>query len=215
MSAAVTVFDLDGVLVSRDSMSQYVVQVLRRRPWLAPVVAGPAIALASTGRVPGARSVSARLVVRASLLARTVDQVRDDLADLGRDLAGRHAVQAAVESVRDHRRRGHGVVVATASAQAFARPFLDALALEDVGLVASGLSAQVGGVALSPHTYHAAKVRALAAAGWGERFDTVYSDSWADAPLLRRADRPVLVDPSPRTRRAAADLPGLRVVSWR
>ncbi|HET7842696.1 MAG TPA: haloacid dehalogenase-like hydrolase, partial [Xanthomonadales bacterium] len=46
------------------------------------------------------------------------------------------------------------------------------------------------------HCYGAAKCVALAGSGH-ERWDIAYSDSLADLPLLRGADRAVLVNASP------------------
>ncbi|PYZ99483.1 HAD-IB family hydrolase [Gammaproteobacteria bacterium 2W06] len=109
---------------------------------------------------------------------------------------------AACELVDDHRRRGHALMIITATNRFVTAPIA---ALFDIPVLLAteperGPAGYTGRPAGIP-TFQAGKIEALRA--WldeqEQRFDTLhfYSDSRNDLPLLEVVDQPVAIDPDP------------------
>ena len=205
----VVLFDLDGVLTSKDTFATLVARRLRRSPWRL-VGALPALPLmAATGRWPRWRGPFSRYLVRMALFGMTPEQARESTTDLGRDFARNpHWLnEDGIRAARRHVADGDRVVVVTATERSLARALLDELGLADVEVLASGLSGAPGGVRLRPHNYGSQKVSTLRANHVPEPWALLYTDSWADAPLMRSVDRVVLIGAGPGLLRRARKLP--------
>ncbi len=126
---------------------------------------------------------------------------------------------AADALIDDHRRRGHHLLIVTATNRFITEPIARHLGIEDL-IACEG--EQVDGVYTGEPSgipsYHAGKVTRLL--DWldcsGETLDDAwfYSDSHNDLPLLELVDNPVAVDPDDKLR-AKAEAAGWPVISLR
>jgi len=121
--------------------------------------------------------------------------------------------------IDSHRRRGHELVIVTATNSFITRPIADALGIGEL-LACEGeiVNGTYTGEPTGILTYHEGKVVRLKA--WLAERDTTldgsffYSDSHNDLPLLELVDNPVAVDPDP-TLLAHARAAGWPVISLR
>lgn len=211
------VFDFDGVLVAGDSMASLLRRLIAERWWkraLALAVFPFAMPLLASRRwLP----LGARVFRRIAFLGLDGPELRDRLEASGRKLAAdpRKARPRAVAALREHLAAGDRVVVATGSEERLVQAVLAGLGIDGVAIVASQIELDPV-VRIRRHCYGAAKCVALAALGH-ERWDVAYTDSLADLPLLRAADRAVLVDATPEMAAAATRLLGRapELVHWR
>jgi phosphatidylglycerophosphatase C len=207
----VVLFDLDGVLTSRDTFATLVARRLARQPWRLPLAlpALPLLALGAAG--PRLRGAVSRYLVRVAFLGVALRDGLRESRGLGAEFAARPAWlrAAALRTVREHLERGDRVLVVTATEGGLARALLDGVGLADVELVASRLVGAAAGLRLWPHNYGAAKLDGLLTAGVSAPWDAMYSDSAADLALLEQARSPVLVSPSPSTVRRVAKALGV------
>lgn len=215
---AVVLFDLDGVLASRDTFATFVLRRFRRRP-LKMLLALPVLPLlVATRRRPRLHGAINRHLVRVALLGDEVQEVRAEAAELGGEFArtATWILRPGVEQALNHLSRGDRVVVVTATERGLARSLLDGIGLTEVELVASELAQGRSGPRLQPHNYAGEKRRRLLAAGIAEPWEIVYSDSLSDEPLLIAARRRVLVNPS-RTllTRAQRRMSSVETATWR
>lgn len=197
---ATVLFDLDGVLTSRDTFATLVSRRLTRAPWRL-ALALPALPLmALTGYRPQWRGPVSRYLVRVALLGSDLDGARDEARRLGREFARtpQWLRAAGLEAVRDHLAAGDDVVVLTATEHTLARTLLDEVGLDRARLLASALAPAPGGARMHPHNYGARKLDALRAAGAPRPWTVMYTDSWADRPTLAEVEQVVLVAPAPR-----------------
>ncbi|CAI9403072.1 haloacid dehalogenase-like hydrolase [Nocardioides sp. T2.26MG-1] len=208
---ATVVFDLDGVITTRDTFATLVSRRLVRAPWRL-VLALPALPLmAATGPWPQWRAPVSRYLVRLALLGRDVDRAREGTRRLALEFARTPAWlrPAGLDAARRHLAAGDRVVVLTATEQTLARTLLDEVGLRDAELIASELAPAPGGVRMRPHNYGARKLAALQAADVPRPWTVMYTDSWADSPALAAVEQVVLVGPSPRLlERARRTWPG-------
>jgi phosphatidylglycerophosphatase C len=208
---ATVVFDLDGVITSRDTFATVVTRRLVRAPWRL-VLALPALPLmAVTAGRPQWRGLVARYLVRVALLGSDLDRVGDEVSRLAAEFARTPdwLCPVGVEAARRHLAAGDRVVVLTATERTLARTLLDELGLGDAELLASGLVRAPGGVRMHPHNYGVRKLEALRAAGVPRPWTVMYTDSWADRPTLAEVQQVVLVRPTPRLlERARSTWPG-------
>ena len=213
----VVLFDLDGVLTSRDTFGLLVRRRLVTSPWRL-LLALPALALLPVaGDRPRLRAPVARSVVRVALAGESLTAVQSACRVLGAEFAATPAWlhREAVRRASEHLRRGDRVLVITATEEGLARTLLDSLGLEKVEVLASRLAPSRLGTRLSPHLYGAAKVEALLAAGIPPPWKAMYTDSVADFPVLREVERAVLVNPSRRLLTLACSLTGqVEVERW-
>jgi phosphatidylglycerophosphatase C len=209
--AGTVLFDMDGVLVKGDSFALFMRRAgavgWRRATGFVGMLASAPLAL-----VPRQRSRAIRLVVRAGLLGMSTEEFRRRAKAFGEALAsepgrvGKEGIRAA----QDHLKAGDRVIVVTASEETLARAYLDRIGLHGVELIASQVDDGV-------HNRGAAKVDQLAARGISPPWQVAYSDSLIDLPMLRGAQRAVLVNASQRTLTKARTALGDRLVPvmWR
>ena len=196
----VVLFDLDGVLTTRDTFATVVTRRLLRSPWRLALALPALPVLAATGALPAVRGRASRYLVRVALCGISLEEAGDVSRAVGLEFAGDPGAlrPAAITAARRHLDTGDRVVVVTATEEGLARVLLDAIGLDAAELVASRLTEGRVGTGIGVHNYGRRKVDSLSTMGIPHPWAVMYSDSWADAPLLDRVERPVLVDPSPR-----------------
>jgi HAD superfamily hydrolase (TIGR01490 family) len=125
----------------------------------------------------------------------------------------------AAALIDSHRKRGHELLVVTATNQFITRPIAEALGIgELLACEAEMVDGRYTGEPAGVPSYHEGKVTRLRA--WLVDRDTTldgayfYSDSHNDLPLLKLVDHPVAVDPDP-TLLAHAEAAGWPVISLR
>lgn len=206
----VIVYDFDGTLVEGDIGAAFVRHLLRGwRRWLALPLLPLGLALM---RPMATRRAGVSLFVR--------------LATLGRSLSELEATAEAFAESRPLRRRerelgwlatdldaGHRVVVATGAFEPLAAVALRRLGLAGrVALVASRFEDARLGVRVRRHCNGEGKLAGMAEDGFPPPYAKAVSDSWADAPLLCVAARPIMVNATPRSRAMLRAAVGERLV---
>jgi phosphatidylglycerophosphatase C len=198
----VTLFDLDGVLTTGDTMTRLVTRRLLRRP-LRLVRALP-LAILSLAASPES-ALSARLnqtLVALALKGLDMQEYRTLAIGLGRELAAKPGFvtgQAVLEcsNAATHSR----TIVVTASERVLARAFLDAVGLAGVELYASELRFQDRAARFERHNVGPAKPARLRAEGIDISRAVFYTDSATDIPLASAVGKTILVNGDARTRR--------------
>lgn len=195
--ARIAIFDMDGVLVHGDAFGSFVRHRLRRSPAHLAAVAGAWPWLAGPILLRRSRRVGLRELLRIALAG--LDDAGYDRAAkaFGAELATRpdRVVHQAVDEVRSLQASGHLVVVATACEERLARAYLDGIGLADVAVVGSVIEFGRVRMRVARHNHGLEKTVALAEHGIVAPWAAAYSDALSDLPLLRGADRPVLVNP--------------------
>lgn len=193
----VAVFDMDGVLIHGDAFGSFVRHRLRRSPAHLAAVAGAWPWLAGPILLRRTRRVGLRELLRIALAG--LDDVGYDRAvqTFGAELATRtdRVVHQAVTEVRALQDAGHLVIVATACEERLARAYLDGIGLADVAVVGSLMEFSRLGMRLERHNHGVEKIAALAEIGIVAPWAAAYTDALSDLPILRGAQRPVLVNP--------------------
>lgn len=217
MSQPIAVFDFDGVLIKHDSTVEFVRRRIRRSPWLVVPMLPTAICYLSARRVPTARSFFAKALIGIVLAGRDVHSAERELRSLGRELGASSTwpLRDGVEAARAMAAGGHRVVVVSAGLTPLVRAFLDECGLQRADVIASGVSPAWSGSRMAPHNFHRRKVESVGRAGFAAPWAVVYSDSTDDLPLMMRAARVVLVNPSTTTSAAVREQVDAEVVEVR
>tara|TARA_B100001540_G_scaffold221369_1_gene195720 strand:- start:342 stop:995 length:654 start_codon:yes stop_codon:yes gene_type:complete len=125
----------------------------------------------------------------------------------------------AQELLREHRERGHQLLIVTATNEFITRPIADALGVTHLlACEAEIVDGVYTGAPRGIPSFGAGKVARLQQ--WAQAHDAsvdgawFYSDSHNDLPLLERVDNPVAVDPDERLRARAAEA-GWPIISLR
>jgi phosphatidylglycerophosphatase C len=192
MEAAV-VFDLDKVLLGGDASTLFLHGRLRQAPGRLLLLLLAAPFLLPAAALPQLRPLAARAMTRIALGGRSVPDVDAVASAYGEALSRKPeaAVADAIACVREHRRNGDLVVVATGCEETLARGFLAAVGLGDLDVVGST------GVLWPPRVRRAigeSKVVRLIERGYPPPWSAAYSDSPSDLPLFAGTPRPVLVN---------------------
>ncbi|HYL69884.1 MAG TPA: HAD-IB family hydrolase, partial [Candidatus Dormibacteraeota bacterium] len=216
-TAQVALFDLDGTLTRRDTLTQYVAGFLRRHPWraLRLPLAFPALLRFVLGRSDRGR-------LKASLLRSVLgDLTRADLESWTQAFVARVAERGVFQEARDaltrHRERGDTLALLSASPDLYVPALGAALGIADV--TCTGLAwrdERLSGGLTTPNRRGMEKVRCLEALRqrYPGRAVVAYGNAASDLPHLGLADTGVLVNGDRRARAAAAGL-NISTVSWR
>jgi phosphatidylglycerophosphatase C len=191
--ASAVVFDLDKVLLGGDASTLFLHGRLRQAPRRLLLLLLAAPLLVPGALVPRLRPLAARVMTRIAVGGRRETDVEVVAAAFGEALARKPeaAVADAIACVREHRRSGDVVVVATGCEETLARGFLAAVGLSDLDVVGST------GTLWPPRVRRAmgeAKVALLIERGYPPPWRAAYSDSPSDLPLFAGTPRPVLVN---------------------
>jgi HAD superfamily hydrolase (TIGR01490 family) len=212
------VFDLDGTLTRGDTFRLFAAWYLARRPWrLARCWQLPFDAtlyeagLRDNGWMK-ARTLAALLGgAREGSVAASADAFVERVVE--RDM--RAGTLAALDA---HRKAGDRILLLSANLDFLVRPFAARLGIADtISTIAErdGQGRYTGRLA-GANCYGEEKRRRLAEFLGAARKNSrvvVYADHHSDLPLMRWADKGVLVNPSPGTRRAARGM-SVEVVAW-
>ena len=120
-----------------------------------------------------------------------------------------HLLRAALETVEDHRRQGHLLVLLTTSSPYLSRAVVEDLRLDDYGATAYEIDdeGRFTGALVKPTCYGAGKVThaRIIAERHGSSVEDAYfyTDSYSDRALLEIVRHPRAVNADPRLRRLA------------
>lgn len=201
-TTSVTLFDLDGVLTSKDTMAALIVQRLKRKPFrLLMVLPIYAVAvIAGSHRELAARAN--RLAVQVTFKGLSGPEYFDLASGAGRRLAAQPGFirEDLIQHCRNTQKASR-VVIVTASELRLVESLLDATGLPDVEVIASHLVFSDCSPRVALHNVGYQKVRSLEAAGIPIERATFYTDSASDLPLALKTAQTVIVHPPKRSRR--------------
>ena len=195
------IFDMDGVLTSRDTLTALIVLALGRRPWRLPAILLSLVRLALNREDVDARIRHGSVIVAVAFSGMDERQLENDARALARRwmVSPRRVRSGGVAAFLDHASAGDTVIVATASdgrvARAVAREIgvLPTLVISSA-IVLTGRTAEIKPYSLGYH-----KRDALRAAGVELRTARFYTDSATDLPTARECGATVLIHPTSRT----------------
>jgi phosphatidylglycerophosphatase C len=193
----VVVFDFDGTLVSRDSFIDFSVRYCLRRPWRLLLV-GPLLPFAVLWALRSESSAGSLLLWAMTVGASTRSFVLA-LRRYARRTLPRYARNAIFEELTRHLRAGDRVVIATGSVPLLVRGLLTARNLGRLPIVGTRLRRRTGGLVTAVHCTGEVKVAELRRRLGIVEWSTVYTNSFADSPLLAQARDITLVCPSKRS----------------
>ena len=197
--APLVVFDFDHTLYDGDSGGHLFKWLILRAWWrrllalLVAPIAGPMVAFLPTRR----RGISAFVWVGTIGFhrRRDLDALIDRYVEAHMAQIRGRLLPIALEVLHRHREAGDRVVIATGAPPELARAILAFVAHEDVPVVGTQVGPRLGAVIATRHCHHEMKMTMLREAGYTGPIATAYTDSSADLPLLKAAQRPVVVNP--------------------
>lgn len=199
----VAVFDFDGTLVSHDSATAFIKDLILQS-WpktLAALLATPfALPLfLSNGTRRFGISVYcwiATLGYSARDLLRAARRFQGDYFDRH----GANVYQEAVDKIREHQKLGHEILVLSGSMPWMIRLLLRYHRIKVNRIIGTRGRRFLGGFIIKVHCYHKDKLRMARRLGLDiQRWRYGYSDSAADIPLLEACQKRFLINPSKRT----------------
>ena len=196
--APVVVFDFDHTLYDGDSFGHVLRWLLKRNPLrtvaalAATPLLGPMVAFLPTRR----RGISGYVWIGTFGLhgRRSFDALLDLYVATHQQEIRQRLLPVALDVLREHRRRGDCVVIATGAPPELARAILAFVTHQDVPVIGTAVGPRFGAMGARRHCHNEEKVRMLHERGYGE-VAVAYSDSSADLPLLQAARAPVVVNP--------------------
>ena len=202
----VVVFDFDGTLVNRDSLFDFSVRYCLRRPARLLLLA----AMLPWAAVCALRSTETALSVLlwAMTLGCSTRRLVSELRRYGRDLLPSAANEAIFGELTRHLRAGDRVFIATGSVPLLVRALLTARGLPWLPIAGSRLCRKWGGLVAQTHCTGETKVRELHRRFGVRRWSVVYTNSFADCPLMHHTPEITLVGPSARTLKRTQNLIG-------
>jgi len=197
--APLVVFDFDHTLYDGDSGGHLFKWLILRAWWrrllalLVAPVAGPMVAFLPTRR----RGISAFVWVGTIGFhrRRDLDALIDRYVETHTAQIRERLLPTALDVLHRHRESGDRVVIATGAPPELARAILAFVAHEDVPVVGTQVGPRLGAVIATRHCHHEMKMTMLREAGYTGPIAAAYTDSSADLPLLKAAQRPVVVNP--------------------
>ena len=195
--APVVVFDFDGTLVNRDSLFDFSVRYCLKRPARLLLLAAvlPWAGLRALRSPEAALSV---LLWAMTLGASTRSLVRE-LRRYGREVLPSYANEVIFGELTRHVRAGDHVLIATGSVPLLVRALFTARGLPWLPIAGTRLRRKWGGLIAETHCTGETKVRELRRRFGIHHWSAVYTNSFADCPLMRDTSDITLVGPSPRT----------------
>lgn len=190
-------FDFDGVLIHGDAFYLFM-RDRYRRSWLrklGALCALPWILLV----VPFSRKLAERALVHVGLMGLNEHRYRAAAEAFGASLVRRprQFSRDGLNALRRHQAAGDRVIVVTGCEHVLVSHILAQLGLGELDVLASRLVAGPLGMRVKLHNVGRRKTAQLAAFGVSE-WHVAYSDSLADAPMLKPAAEAVLVNGTPK-----------------
>ncbi|AQP49359.1 hypothetical protein BW730_12565 [Tessaracoccus aquimaris] len=193
------VYDLDGVITTRDTLTALIVERLRSRPGRAlRAIPHAATRLFCRG---AARHDRARAVVGHALAGLGLDEYERLAATVGARLGSdsRWIRRAVCERLRSRHAAGARIVIATASEELLVRALLEGAGVPFDLLSATTLGTGRSGLRVDDYRIGPRKATALLQAGVRIDEATFVTDSTTDLPTARLAASVELVGASRRT----------------
>jgi phosphatidylglycerophosphatase C len=210
-------FDLDGTITRHDTLLHALRFIARNRPWRLPLLLRilPTILPYLVGRGDEAKVKEA--FIKAALGGSTRSQLDGWIARFVPELLAHGVFANALETIAEHRRRGDYLVLMSASVDLYVPAIGRELGFAET--ICTGVrwdGDRLNGELTTPNRKGAEKARCFTRAREHHPglATTAYGNSSADLPHLRLADHGVLVNGSPRARRAAHSF-GVTCVNWR
>lgn len=210
-STAVVVYDLDGVITTRDTFTTFTAGQLCRKPWrLVPTV--PLAIRRHLSNDEEFRRIAGLRIARIALRGLDDATFTARVEAFGRRVGGSHTwIRAStVERIRRQKAQGVTVVIATATERRLAAALLETAGVPYDLLSASELSETPSGMDVTDHRLGERKATALLELGIDIAHAEFVTDSFSDLPTARRAGSVVLIGASARTRKQFRDA-GIRV----
>ncbi|MGO2112312.1 MAG: haloacid dehalogenase-like hydrolase [Pseudoclavibacter sp.] len=197
----VIVYDLDGVITTRDSFTALIIEQLRRSPLRLVRALPAAVTMFLSMREERRREAAARVTAIALAGLRDGDYA-ELAATFGNRIGGDQAwVRAAtVERIRRQRVQGARIIIATATERRLAEALLERAGAPYDLLSASVLVETMTGMEVSDHRVGARKLEALREHGIAIEEGEFVTDSLTDLPTARAAARVILIGASEKTR---------------
>jgi phosphatidylglycerophosphatase C len=183
------VFDLDGTLLAGDSTVAWV-RALLFPSWLRCIAAAIALPVwLLLIWIPSTRKVGASILLWIATVGYDQDAITRSIQDFAKGFEqGACAIRwrsDGLATMNSHLATKDRVVVVTAAPEWLAARLL--ASWTEVRVLGSTLARRWGGWVLEDHCFGKAKCHALQQYGYGSAWDVVYTDSYADAPLLAGA----------------------------
>lgn len=194
-------YDLDGVITTRDSFTAFVVEQLRRRPLRLFRVLPAAVMMLLSRQEKRRRDAAAR-VTEVALSGLRDNDYSGLAAAFGKRIGNDHSwIRAAtVERIRRQSAQGTRIVVATATERRLAQALLAQAEVPYDLLSASLLTELPTGMNVADHRVGVRKLEALREQGIAVDQAEFVTDSMTDLPTARAAARVILVGASKKTR---------------
>ncbi|QNJ99952.1 HAD family hydrolase [Dyella telluris] len=196
-SPRTVLFDFDGVLIHGDAFYLFM-RERYRRSWLrklGALCALPWMLLVA----PFSRKLAERALVHVGLMGLNEHRYRAAAEAFGASLVRRprQFCRDGLNALRRHQAAGDRVIVVTGCEHVLVSHILAQLGLADLDVLASRLYSGPLGMRVKLHNVGRRKTAQLAAFGVSE-WHVAYSDSLADAPMLKPAAEAVLVNGTPK-----------------
>ncbi|AIF46790.1 HAD family hydrolase [Dyella japonica] len=190
-------FDFDGVLIHGDAFYLFM-RDRYRRSWLrklGALCAVPWMLLVA----PFSRKLAERALVHVGLMGLNEHRYRAAAETFGAGLVRRprQFCRDGLNALRRHQASGDRVIVVTGCEHVLVSHILAQLGLGGIDVLASQLRPGPLGMRVKLHNVGRRKPAQLAAFGVSE-WHVAYSDSLADAPMLKPAAEAVLVNGTPK-----------------
>ncbi|WP_431792002.1 HAD family hydrolase [Kocuria palustris] len=194
-------YDLDGVLTTRDSFTALVIEQLRRAPLRLMRALPAAAVMLVSGREQRKRQAAAR-VAAIALRGMSDDEYTALATGFGTRIGGDRAWIRidTVERIRRQSAQGVRIVIATATEQRLAQALLAQAGVPYDLLSASVLTQTASGMEVSDHRVGDRKTDALREQCVPIEQAEFVTDSMTDLPTARAAARVVLIGASQKTR---------------
>lgn len=198
---AVVVYDLDGVITTRDSFTALIVEQLRRAPPRL-LQALPTAATMLVSKHEKCKRQAAARIAAIALTGMSLDDYTTLATSFGKRIGGDPAWirGETVERIRRQSAQGIRVVIATATEQLLAQALLAHARVPYDLLSASVLNETAVGMEVADHRVGERKTDALREQGIPLERAEFVTDSVADLPTARAAARVTVIGASPKTR---------------
>ncbi|QHS58717.1 HAD family hydrolase [Chitinophaga agri] len=188
MKPAIAFFDFDGTITRRDTLFE----IIRFQKGDAALYAGlallaPALVMMKCKLI--SKQKAKEIVLQYFFRNMPVDEFRDKCAAFCRDKLPGLIRETAEQEIKQHISKGHRVVVVTASAQEWVKPWADCIGIECIGTQLEIRDARVTGRINGINCNGEEKVRRIR-----EKYDLpafgdiyAYGDTSGDKPMLQMA----------------------------
>lgn len=188
MKPAIAFFDFDGTITRRDTLFE----IIRFQKGETALYAGlallaPALVMMKLGLI--SKQKGKDLVLQYFFRNTPVEEFRDKCAAFCRDRLPGLIRENALQEINQHLSKGHRVVVVTASAQEWVKPWCDCIGIECIGTQLEIRNARVTGHIQGVNCNGEEKVRRIR-----QQYDLpvfgdiyAYGDTDGDRPMLQLA----------------------------